>query len=82
MNKKPPPLYPQAARALCPVCGVASYSHEGIHPQCAMHVADQIHIDRLKAGQFGLPAAEIERSPRFNRAETCEKPDDDSASEN
>ncbi len=58
VNKKPDPLYPATTRALCPVCGLPSYSHEGIHPQCAMHVADQIHIDRLKAGQFGQPAPE------------------------
>lgn len=49
-NKKPGPLYPQTPRAACPVCGQPSYSHEGIHPQCAMHVTDQLHIERLKSG--------------------------------
>ena len=66
-NKKPAPLYPSATRAPCPVCGQPSYSHEGIHPQCAMHVADQIHINRLRAGQFAQPAPVVQKSLGLNR---------------
>jgi hypothetical protein len=33
-NKKPGPLLKIAVRAKCPVCGAASYSRGGVHPQC------------------------------------------------
>jgi endogenous inhibitor of DNA gyrase (YacG/DUF329 family) len=66
-NKKPAPLFPSVARAPCPVCGQPSYSQEGIHPQCAMHVADQIHIDRLRAGQFAQPAPDAGQNAKPNR---------------
>jgi hypothetical protein len=49
LHKKPEPLYHPARRAPCPVCGHVSYSPAGIHPQCAMHAADQKQINRLKA---------------------------------
>jgi hypothetical protein len=39
----PPP------RQLCPICGKASYSLGGIHPQCAMQHADQPRVIRLRA---------------------------------
>ena len=42
-NKRPLPLNPTEQRKLCPVCGEASYSAAGIHPQCAVRQADPNH---------------------------------------
>jgi hypothetical protein len=36
-------------RRLCPVCGVVSYSREGIHPQCAERRADAPRMERVMA---------------------------------
>ena len=45
-NKKPQPLFAPAARAICPICQKVSYSHAGVHPQCAMLAADvSLHAD-------------------------------------
>ena len=33
----------------CPVCGKSSYSFGGIHPQCAVLLADAPRADRLDA---------------------------------
>ena len=38
---KPVPIVPQAIKNLCPICGKASYSRDGIHPQCALQRADE-----------------------------------------
>ncbi|OYW18706.1 MAG: hypothetical protein B7Z55_10140 [Planctomycetales bacterium 12-60-4] len=51
VNRKPEPLFLAPSRANCPVCGKPSYSSAGIHPQCAMLAADQVHLTRLKARQ-------------------------------
>jgi hypothetical protein len=48
MNKKPPPLYLAPVRGKCPVCGHTSYSSTGIHPQCAMQVADRAQLQKLR----------------------------------
>ena len=52
-NKKPAPLLltHAAPPRLCPVCGVVSYSREGIHPQCARREADVPRMERVKAGK-------------------------------
>ena len=39
-SKKPGPLYPVSHGPMCPVCGKRSYSANGIHPQCAVKLAD------------------------------------------
>jgi hypothetical protein len=36
-------------RQLCPICGKASYSLGGIHPQCSMLQADEPRLVRLRA---------------------------------
>ena len=46
-NRKPLPLLPQPVREICPVCGKASYSKNGIHPQCAITQADAQEKDIL-----------------------------------
>jgi hypothetical protein len=41
-EKKPEPiLYTAPSRKPCPVCGKASYSRNGVHPQCAVQQADR-----------------------------------------
>lgn len=55
VNKKPTPLYNSVVRAPCPVCGHASYSSTGIHPQCAMQAADIVHIARVNARKLCQP---------------------------
>ena len=45
---KPLPLKPQRVQPLCPVCGKASYSRGGIHPQCAVQQADEPRNVRLR----------------------------------
>jgi predicted RNA-binding Zn-ribbon protein involved in translation (DUF1610 family) len=44
-------VIPQAPRQLCPICGKASYSAGGVHPQCAMQKADEPRLIRLKAAR-------------------------------
>jgi hypothetical protein len=46
-NKKPTPLAQQPDRKLCPVCKQPSYSRDGIHPQCAIELADSPRKKRL-----------------------------------
>jgi hypothetical protein len=48
-ESKPDPLFGQAPRKICPVCGEISYSTAGMHPQCAMQQADAHRVKRLKA---------------------------------
>ena len=44
-------IVPQPVRNLCPICGKASYSLGGIHPQCAMQQADEPRTLRLRAAK-------------------------------
>lgn len=39
-EKKPTPVIAERASKTCAVCGQRSYSPGGIHPQCAMALAD------------------------------------------
>jgi hypothetical protein len=39
-GKKPTPVISDLNAKKCPVCGQRSYSWAGIHPQCAMVLAD------------------------------------------
>lgn len=57
MNKKPEPLCPPSSRQRCPVCGEASYSASGIHPQCAVKQADAVRLDRIKTSKSKHPVA-------------------------
>ena len=41
-NRKPSPLIPPQNRKQCPVCGEASFSADGIHPQCAKRQAEKV----------------------------------------
>jgi endogenous inhibitor of DNA gyrase (YacG/DUF329 family) len=44
-------VVPRPPRNLCPICGKASYSAGGVHPQCAMQQADEPRLARLKAAK-------------------------------
>jgi predicted RNA-binding Zn-ribbon protein involved in translation (DUF1610 family) len=44
-------LIPASPKHLCPICGKASYSAGGIHPQCAMQQADEPRMTRLRAAK-------------------------------
>ena len=51
-ERKPVPVQVTPTRALCPVCGKASYSLTGVHPQCVVARADAIsRAARKAAGQ-------------------------------
>jgi hypothetical protein len=52
-HKKPIPLLLRDAPTprLCPVCGAASYSREGIHPQCAEQRADAPRMEHVRAAR-------------------------------
>lgn len=39
-DKKPVPIYFPVVRKACPICGKASYSLCGEHPQCSISRAD------------------------------------------
>lgn len=45
---KPEPLIGVKSRPLCPICGKASYSSNGIHPQCAAIQADAPRSSQLR----------------------------------
>ena len=47
-EKKPTPWVSQPSGKVCPVCGTRTYSHEGIHPQCAVNQADSARTEELK----------------------------------
>lgn len=47
-TSKPEPLFVQAPRPRCPVCGEVTYSRAGIHPQCAQERSDAEQKERLK----------------------------------
>jgi predicted nucleic-acid-binding Zn-ribbon protein len=48
-QKKPIPRIVETPTAICPVCGERSYSHGGIHPQCAVRRSDAPRQERLRA---------------------------------
>lgn len=64
-NKKPlPPVMVEAKpRRVCSVCGTASYSSTGIHPQCAEEQADAARVERLKSDKKAEKAKEKVVSP-------------------
>jgi len=48
MTSKPKPLYDPPVPRICPVCGHASYSAGGVHPQCAVRQADSRRLEAAK----------------------------------
>jgi predicted RNA-binding Zn-ribbon protein involved in translation (DUF1610 family) len=60
---KPVPIVPQVVKNLCPYCGKASYSRDGIHPQCALQRADDARNARIRAERKKVVKPE---KPRHN----------------
>ncbi len=48
-------ILPPPAKPVCPICGKASYSLGGIHPQCAIQQADEPRLNRLRATRAAEP---------------------------
>lgn len=46
-EKKPTPIIGESNSKMCPVCGKRSYSLGGIHPQCAVALADEPRKQQL-----------------------------------
>ena len=68
-ERKPIPIHATLARGLCPVCGKASYSLTGTHPQCAVAHADAISREARKAA-----GVEVKKSPaRKSWSKPCPK---------
>ena len=53
--KRPLPLFESKPRPLCPVCGQATYSRAGIHPQCAQDRADRERMEIVKSKRNANP---------------------------
>ena len=58
-------VVPPPAKIPCPVCGKASYSPGGIHPQSAMQLADEPRLARLTRGEGGGPQTDKTPSPEL-----------------
>jgi hypothetical protein len=73
---KPGGLNAVPERQLCPVCGKASYSRSGVHPQCEITKADSAFRVALKAR---IAAGEVQserrtwaiRCPRCGFTQPC-----------
>jgi hypothetical protein len=63
-HKKPEPIIPQHQPNICPVCGKASYSAAGIHPQCAVKQADDKRQQVLKREKSEHPT----KPPKKNQS--------------
>jgi hypothetical protein len=55
--KKLEPLVVAPKPHLCPVCGKASYSRSGVHPQCCQASADAATRAKMKAKEARKVAA-------------------------
>ena len=61
-EKKPVPVRANTARKVCPVCGTASYSQTGTHPQCALAREDALSKAARKETQLKVEASEGRKS--------------------
>jgi hypothetical protein len=62
---------PPPPRPLCPVCGKASFSPGGIHPQCSMQQADEPRINRLRTAR--TVEAKVKKPKRQTWKKRCPK---------
>jgi hypothetical protein len=67
-EKKPIVIRSAGSPGMCPVCGKASYSSTGTHPQCAVARADSIARAARKA-----EGIEIAKEPRRSWSKPCPK---------
>jgi hypothetical protein len=69
-EKKPVPIPVTRSQRLCPVCGKASYSSTGTHPQCSLARADAIS----KAARKSAGLDDKKKSPvRKSWSKPCPK---------
>ena len=68
-KEEPILIAPPPPKTLCPVCGQATYSPGGIHPQCAMQQADEPRLARLKTKRV----VEAKKSARNVWKKECPK---------
>jgi endogenous inhibitor of DNA gyrase (YacG/DUF329 family) len=66
---KPVPILPETVRKLCPICGKASYSRGGIHPQCALLQADAPRNARLRTARKKEPKVATPQQRKWSK--TC-----------
>ena len=57
----------------CPVCGKASYSKNGIHPQCAIIQADMPRQKQLAENKKKKDATPTKEKPRISWTKKCMK---------
>jgi endogenous inhibitor of DNA gyrase (YacG/DUF329 family) len=50
-EKKPEPIQRAPMPRICPVCGKASYSKSGEHPQCSVNRSDATWNQKNKRGK-------------------------------
>lgn len=62
-HRKPEPIGGRKSPNICPVCGKASYSVGGIHPQCSVKKADLERAKELKESQ-AKAGKDKENSPK------------------
>ena len=73
-HKKPEPIIPGRQPNICPVCGKASYSAAGIHPQCAAKQADDKRSKVLKEDRAEVKAKKPATSGKVSRwQKSCPK---------
>jgi hypothetical protein len=70
-NKKPLPLFDVQIRPMCPICGHASYSRAGIHPQCAMAAEDKVHSQRISAHRLAEPTPPVSMTTLRRHEKRC-----------
>ncbi len=70
-NVKSVIILPPPPKHVCPVCGTASYSLGGVHPQCAVEQADEPRILKLRAARAAEP--KIETPARQSWQKRCPK---------
>lgn len=66
---KPEPIIaPQPVRKLCPVCGKAAFSRDGVHPQCSIDRADAVRTEKLRAKRKLEVKVEKPKTSRFTKS--------------
>jgi hypothetical protein len=69
---KPEPVFTQPTRNLCPICGQASYSRDGIHPQCSLNQADAVRYAKVREKRKAEVKVKRPKTSTFTkRCPTC-----------
>jgi hypothetical protein len=73
---KPVIVVPGPARIFCPICGEATYSRGGIHPQCAMAQADEPRATRLRNARRTEATIDKPNTHVFKKCPECDASSD------